>query len=194
MKLIRGNNPYTSITYVRASIDDVEKAEEVGFLSGNDEKFAVYFHPLYDSLEFIVRNRLKDTKKRGKELEDEVKSKIDDLISSFNITATTGLGMRGRTFRNTIFIIDEIQGQSKSSVQKMLTRIGSNCKTIVIGSQKQIDNVYVNKFNNGFSVLLNETTKQQSQIKLHAVSLSKVVRSPMTDWAETIFTKDKENT
>lgn len=190
LSIIGRNNPYQSIIYVRASIDDVEKSEEVGFLSGNDEKFAVYFHPLMDSLEHIVRSKHKDSKHKGTEFESIVQAKIQELLEKTPITPMTGLGMRGRTFTNAIVIIDEVQGQSKASLQKMLTRIGKDCKVIIIGSQKQIDSPYVTKFNNGLSVLLNETTKPQNLVRLHAVSLSKVVRSPMSDWAENIFTKD----
>ena len=82
------------------------------------------------------------------------------------------------------------QGQSKASLQKMLTRIGKDCKVIIIGSQRQIDNQYVTKFNNGLSVLMNEATKPQPLIHLHAVNLSKVIRSNMAEWAENIFSKD----
>lgn len=193
MKLIKGNNNYSNIVYVRASIDDVDKAEEVGFLSGNDEKFAVYFHPLTDAIEHIVRARLEKKGAKGESLEAAVLAGIEETKVKFNITTITGLGMRGRTITNSIIIIDEVQGQSKASLQKMLTRIGKDCKVIIIGSQKQIDNSYVTKFNNGFSVLLNETTKPQSLIKLHAISLSKVVRSPLSDWAESVFSKDLQD-
>jgi len=190
LALIGRNNPYRSIIYVRASIDDVEKAEEVGFLSGNEEKFSVYFHPLRDSLEYIVRSNNKNSKKRGLELEKHIQDEVQQLINTTPIIPLTGLGMRGRTFTNSIIIVDEVQGQSKASLQKMLTRVGKDCKVIVIGSQKQIDNPYVTKFNNGLSVLLNQTTKPQSLITQHAVSLSKVVRSPMAEWSENIFSKD----
>ena len=190
MKLVKGNNSYNNIIYVRASIDDVEKAEEVGFLSGNDEKFAVYFHPLTDALEHIVRSKLVKKNLKGDQLETAVINGIDEAKLKYNITTMTGLGMRGRTITNSIIIIDEVQGQSKASLQKMLTRVGKDCKVVVIGSQKQIDNNYVTKYNNGFSVLLNETTKPQNLIRMHAISLSKVVRSPMADWSELIFTKD----
>ena len=98
--------------------------------------------------------------------------------------------MRGRTFTNSIIIIDEVQGQSKASLRKMLTRVGKDCKVIVIGSQRQIDNAYVTKFNNGFSVLLSQATVPQPGIRLQAITLSKVVRSPLAEWSEDIFDKN----
>jgi len=191
MKLVKQNNAYDSIVYVRASIDDVDSTEAVGFLSGNIEKFEVYFHPLYDSIEHIVRTRFKRSKGKTSDYEAMIQNKIPEFINSYNISTLTGLGLRGRTITNSIVIIDEVQGQSKASLQKMLTRIGKDCKVIIIGSQRQIDNPYVNKFNNGFSVLLNETTKPQSLVRLHAVTLSKVVRSPLAEWSEDVFESHK---
>ena len=191
MKLIKQNNPYEGIIYVRASIDDAEDVEQVGFLPGLEEKFAVYFHPVKDSIEFIVRNRSKGSKLKGEEYELFVEAECIKLMSQYNISMMTGLGMRGRTFTDSIIIIDEVQGQSKASVQKMLTRVGKNCKVIIIGSNNQIDNPYVTKFNNGLSVLLNECTKEQPNINLYAVNLNKIIRSPLAEWAEGVFSKDK---
>ncbi len=192
MKLLSGNNQYRSIIYVRASIDDVDKAEEVGFLSGNAEKFEVYFNPLMDSLDRIVRNTSKSTK-QGKELDEEIEQKVNKMIKKYNINCLTGLGMRGRTFDNAIIIIDEVQGQSKASLQKMLTRVGRGCKVVIIGSQKQIDNPYVTKYNNGLSVLLDEATKGQKAVCIYATQLNKVVRSKFSEWSEDVFTKAANN-
>ena len=180
---------YGSITYIRASVDDVPKEEEVGFLSGNEEKMAVYFHPVHDTLDFLVRSRHKDSKLKGKAYEDFIESQIEDMTEKYNITAMTGLGMRGRTFSNTIAIIDEAQNMSKSSLQKVLTRFGKDCKIIIIGSNRQIDNPYITKFTNGLSVILDACTKEQAKIKLHAVPLTKVVRSDIAEFAEKVFSK-----
>ncbi|MGD8305289.1 MAG: PhoH family protein [Ignavibacteria bacterium] len=180
---------YGSITYIRASVDDVPKEEEVGFLSGNDEKMAVYLHPVHDTLDFLVRSRYKDSKRKGKEYEDFIESAIDEMKIKYNITAMTGLGMRGRTFSNTIAIIDEAQNMSKSSLQKVLTRFGKDCKIIIVGSNRQIDNPYVTKYTNGLSVILDACTKPQEKIQLHAVPLTKVVRSDIAEFAEKVFSK-----
>lgn len=188
--MIGRNSPYNQIIYVRASVDDVEKVEEVGFLSGNDEKFAVYFHPLYDAIDFIVRKKYKNCNKKGDELEKYLAEQRDELIARCHIQAMTGLGMRGRTFPNSIIIIDEFQNNSQPSAQKMITRSGTNTKYILIGSQRQIDNPYITKYNNGLSVILDEASKPQEDIVMHAVCLKNVIRSKLADWAERIFSKD----
>lgn len=46
---------------MRNSIESVDKGAEIGFLSGNEEKFRIYNMALYDTLEFIAKKR---TKKR----------------------------------------------------------------------------------------------------------------------------------
>lgn len=189
MALINRNNPYESIIYIRASINDVEQVEEVGFLPGLEEKFAVYYHPIKDAIEHIARKKFSASKLKGSELEAAIQEEVVSLIAKYRIQFMTGLGMRGRTFTNCIAIIDEVQGQSNASLQKMLTRFGSGCKVIIIGSQRQIDNPYVTKFNNGLSVLLDAAAKPQSLINIFAINLHKVVRSKMAEWAERLFTK-----
>lgn len=189
MAMINRNNSYDSILYIRASINDVPNEEEVGFLPGLEEKFAVYYHPIKDALEHIARKKLSASKLKGEDLEAAVIEEVDKLIVKHRIQCMTGLGMRGRTFTNCIAIIDEVQGQSKASLQKMLTRFGKGCKVIIVGSQRQIDNKFLTKFNNGLSVLLDDCSKESPLIKKFAINLRKVVRSPLSEWAETLFSK-----
>lgn len=181
---------YTSLVYIRNSINDEDSNEAVGFLSGNEEKFAVYLHPLNDTLEFISRSKLKDSKLKGQEFEEKVQEGIDKLKSECNIQAMTALGLRGRTFNNSVIILDEAQNASPASMQKILTRIGKDCKTIIVGSNRQIDNAFITKHNNGLSVLLDATRQAQDTIRLHVVDLHKVVRSSTAEFAERLFSKD----
>ena len=193
MRLVRIKSPYNSILYVRASINDVEDIEEVGFLPGSaDEKNAVYFHPLYDSIDHIVRAKYgKDKRVKGKELEKKVEEETEKLIEDYHIETLTGLGLRGRTFTDSVIIIDEVQGQSKSSLQKMLTRFGKNCKIILIGSNNQIDNPQMTKFTNGLSVILNDCANTVGDgINKHVVPLHKIVRSAFAEYAEKLFSKE----
>ena len=186
IKLVKTNSPYKSIMYIRASVDDVEDVEAVGFLKGSaDEKNAMYFYPALDALGYIAKQRI-GTKLRGKELEEKLKQTVDKIAEDCDIQMFTGLGMRGRTFEDAVVILDEAQNMSKASMRKVLTRFGKNCKIIIGGSNKQIDNPYVTKYTNGLSVLLDAATSEQ-QIDMHVVSLDKVVRSEFAEFAENIF-------
>jgi len=184
---------YGGILYIRVSVDDVPKEEEIGFLSGNDEKLAPYLHPLDDTLDFLARARNKAPKNRGKEYEEKIAMIIEEMKERYNIRGMIGLGMRGRTFDNEVIIIDEAQNMSKASMQKILTRIGKNCKVIVIGSNKQIDNPYITKYTNGLSTLLDASTREHNNIRMYAVTLDKVVRSSIAEFAEDIFSKKGNN-
>lgn len=159
--------------------------------SGNHEKMAVYLHPLHDSLESIVRTKYKESKLKGKEYEDFIQEKIEGLMTECNIQAITGLGLRGRTLLNQYVIIDEAQNPSAPSMQKTLTRLGKGCKVAIIGSNRQIDNPYITKHNNGLSCLINSTkTELNSSVKIYGVDLHKVVRSAIAEFAELLYSKE----
>jgi PhoH-like ATPase len=189
MKLVATNSPYEGIIYIRNSVDDYgSEDEKVGYLSGNDEKMAVYLHPYYDTLHTIAERHVRG-KYKGQELLDKIAEQVDTYISKYNISAMIALGLRGRTFENSIIIIDEAQNISAATMQKILTRIGKNCKVIVIGSNKQIDSKFLTRFNNGLSILLHATSRTDLPIKINAATLEHVVRGRITEFAELIFAK-----
>ena len=76
---------YESLVYIRASVDDVPKEEEVGFLSGNDEKVAVYLHPLEDSLNYIIRNKFKGHRSN----DEKILEGVEKLRGQCNIEGMT---------------------------------------------------------------------------------------------------------
>ena len=170
-------------------MNDEDKVEQVGFLSGNDDKIAVYLHPLEDTIDFLVRSNHKDSKLKGAEYENMIAEAVDKYKTRYNIKGMIGLGLRGRTFSDTVIIIDEVQNFSPNSLVKALTRVGKNCKVILIGSNRQIDNPYITKYTNGLSVILDACTKANPLVRTHVVPLTKVLRSPLTEWTENIFSK-----
>ena len=182
---------YQGIIYVRASVDDLPKEEQIGFLAGNAEKLEPYLHPLDDSLDFIARENSKSSKLKGEEYEQFIQEQVFKLKSKYNIRGMIGLGMRGRTFPGCILIIDEVQNQNETSLQKVLTRVGKDSKVILTGSNAQIDNPYVSKHTNGLAKILEATTTRQP-IKVHAVKLPKIVRSSFAEWAENVFVKENK--
>lgn len=188
IRLVR-KHQYEGILYIRSSVNDVDPVEEVGFLPGLEEKFSVYLHPLEDTLDFIARNKYKNSKFKGIQLEEKVTEYIKELREKVNIQGITTLGMRGRTFSNLYIIIDEFQNMSPQQAQKVLTRIGKNCKVVVLGSQAQIDNKYITKHTNGLGILLNAACKPNHSISMVAVDLTRIVRSPMAEFAEHLFSK-----
>ena len=198
LKLVRQKS-FQRIIYIRNSIESLDKGEDVGYLPGYEEKFKIYNHPLMDSLDYIIRSEYKKKRSSKKnpelipELDDqEVSQRVEQLIQNYGIETMWVGEMRGRTLSNAFVIIDEAQNMSNKTMQMVLSRIDNSCKVVVLGSNKQIDNFYVNKHTNSLTTLLKSTINRSDLVNLFAIRLEKVLRGPITEWAEQIFsTKNK---
>jgi len=97
--------------------------EDLGYLPGTlEEKMAPWVRPLYDVLyNFIHPN--------------EVKELMEEKLIEI---APLGF-MRGRTFKNSWIIADEMQNSSVPQMKMLLTRIGENTKLIITGDLEQND-------------------------------------------------------
>ena len=185
---------YQKIIYVRNSIESLDKGEDVGYLPGYEEKFAIYNHPLVDSLNYMVRSEHKkksaNKQKQFDELdEQEVVQRVQGMMDNYSIQTMWVGEMRGRTLSNAFIIIDEAQNMSNKTMQMVLSRIDSSCKVVILGSNNQIDNFYVNKYTNALTTLLKSTKNATDLVKLFAINLEKVLRGPITQWAEDTFSK-----
>lgn len=180
---------YEKIVYVRNSIESLDKGADVGYLAGNDEKFRIYNMALYDTLEFIGKKKLK--KNESRENPESIQSKIDDLISKYNIEMLWPGEARGRTLSDAIVIMDEWQNSSENTTQLILSRLDESCMAIVIGSNRQIDNLYLNKYNNGLTTLMKQTNNEHPELKMFAIELDKAVRGKFAEFTERIFERKK---
>lgn len=101
----------------------VEAGESLGFLPGDYvQKINPYLIPLFDAINFI--------------LPPEVGLKL----SAQNLIEIAPLAyMRGRTFENSIVILDEAQNTTYGQMKLFLTRLGEGSKLIITGDITQID-------------------------------------------------------
>ena len=99
--------------------------EEIGFLPGDlNDKMAPWMRPIYDMFhQFMTPDKLQ------KYIAEE---KIEIVPLAF---------MRGRTFKNSFIIADEMQNATCSQMKMILTRIGKNSKIIITGDLEQHDRV-----------------------------------------------------
>lgn len=178
---------YDKIVYVRNSIESLDKGADVGYLAGNDEKFRIYNMALQDTLEFIAKKHLKKTENR--ENSESIESKISELESKYCIETLWPGEARGRTLSSAIVIMDEWQNSSENTTQLILSRLDESCMAIVIGSNRQIDNLYLNKYNNGLTTLLKHTKSAHPEVKMFAIELEKAVRGKFAEFTERIFEK-----
>ena len=97
--------------------------EEIGFLPGNlNKKMDPWLRPLFDTF-----------------LELYSQTQLDRMIYDNIIEIAPLAFMRGRTFKNTLIIADEMQNSTPNQMLMLLTRVGSNSKLIVTGDIKQTD-------------------------------------------------------
>ena len=194
MDLVKAKQ-FSRIIYIRNSIESTAKGEEVGFLPGLEEKFKIYNHPLYDTLRYIARiNLSKSNSNKSKanktEVTDEaIEALVADYTAQFNIQTMWVGEMRGRTLSNAYVIVDEYQNCSSSTGQLILSRLDKDCKVVCIGSNRQIDNIYTNKYINALSGLLKAAKDTGHSINIFACELTKVLRGPLVEFAEKIYSK-----
>ena len=127
--------------------------------------------PLWDNLKFI-KNQFNENEKRHKlivEMEQEEKIVITALAY-----------IRGRSFSDVIFIVDEAQNLTPHEVKTIITRAGDNCKIIFTGDIHQIDTPYLDEQSNGLSYLIDRLKGN----KLYAhINLEKGERSELANLA-----------
>lgn len=180
---------YSSILYIRKTVVSDDKQGEVGFLPGTlEEKMSGYLAPLYNTLENFVKSKYKDKKT---ELTNEaIETEVEELIKKYAID-TKYLGhLRGSTISNAIVIIDEVQNMTLLDLQTTLSRVGKDVKVIIMGSQKQIDNPYLNQYNNALTYIdskIGDPKNNDLEVKLAGCELKKAVRSKIAEWTDIVF-------
>ncbi len=135
---------YKKILYTRPN---VMMDEEIGFLPGSEQdKVFPLLRGLIDNLGVIFGNK------------DDTPSMVEDKIKELfqrGYIETESLGyLRGRSISDTYVIIDECQNASPRQLFSVLTRASSNSKFILCGDPEQIDNIRLDKYNNGLSYVL----------------------------------------
>jgi len=95
----------------------------VGFLPGNiEEKYEPWLAPMIGELRQILTNGIFDCKRRNGQIEYQ-------LIEM----------LRGRSYDDTIILIDEAQNLSLDELKALTTRIGRNTQLILMGDTSQYD-------------------------------------------------------
>lgn len=107
------------ITRPAVGVDD----EEHGFLPGDlNAKMAPWTRPIMDVFAEYYRQ-----------------SEITKMLDEQTIEISPLAFMRGRTFKNSWIIADEMQNATPNQMKMLLTRLGENSKMIVTGDIQQAD-------------------------------------------------------
>ena len=125
--------------------------EEIGFLPGDlREKMDPWVQPIYQNF-----FKLYD------------KSKVEKLIEDGKIEIVPVSFMRGRTFLDSMIIVDEAQNVTHEQMEMITSRLGLRSKMIICGDQHQTD--LKKKSDSGFKFLYSAARKIKN---LEAITLT----------------------
>jgi phosphate starvation-inducible PhoH-like protein len=134
--------------------------EEIGFLPGDlREKMDPWVQPIYQNM-FLLYD----------------KEKVEKCINEGQIEIVPVSFMRGRTFVNSIIIVDEAQNVTHEQMEMIVTRIGKGSKMIICGDDAQVD--LKQKRDSGFKFLYAAAKKIKH---LCAISLKQNHRDPIVE-------------
>lgn len=174
--------------------------ENIGFLPGNlEKKMDPWVRPIYDVF-----------------LDFYTKKEINELIFNNKIEISPLGFMRGRTFKNSFIIADEMQNSTPNQMLMLLTRLGTNSKIVITGDLNQsdlgdknglqdlIEKLEKKPSNNFYLVKLNEMDIQRSKIVSEILNLYKKEQKikitelpknndasliPLNEWNKNIYYK-----
>ena len=150
--------------------------KDIGYLPGDiKSKLNPYMEPLWDNLKFI-QDQFVENDKEG--------SRLNDMVNNEKIVVTPLAYIRGRSFSNICFIIDEAQNLTPHEVKTIITRAGENTKIIFTGDIHQIDTPYLDSQSNGLSYLIDRL--KGNPIYAH-ITLEKGERSILANLANDLL-------
>lgn len=118
---------YDRIIYIMSPYGERKQGWLPGTLA---TKSSVYFEAFYQALVECGVNP-------SAVVNDE--SMVNQKNGTGYITCVTDTYLRGSNLNNCVVLIDEAQNYTKDQLKKVLTRIGSNAKVVVIGHDLQCD-------------------------------------------------------
>ena len=121
----------------------VSADEDLGFLPGTlEEKMAPWTRPIFDVFrEYFYANE------------------IEGMIKEGVIEISPLAYMRGRTFKNSFIIADEMQNATQNQMKMLLTRIGNESQMVVTGDLNQADRLK----DNGLIDFINHLESRESK-------------------------------
>lgn len=152
--------------------------EDIGFLPGNiNKKMDPWTRPIIDIfLEFYSQKE------------------IDVMMQNSIIEISPLAYMRGRTFKNSFIIADEMQNSSPNQMLMLTTRFGENSKMIITGDLKQTDKGIFSglyDFLEKFRVF--RVKNQEEEIKIVEMTKSDIKRDRIVSTILDIYESDGSN-
>lgn len=145
--------------------------EDIGFLPGDlREKMDPWVQPIYQNM-FALYDKVK----------------IEKLIEEGKIEIVPVSFMRGRTFLDSVIIVDEAQNVTHEQMEMIVTRIGLRSKMIICGDDHQVD--LKQRRDSGFRFLYTAARKIKNMV---GVTLMQNHRDPIVDNLIEIYEEAEE--
>jgi len=141
---------FSEIIFTRAT---VPMGEEIGFLPGTEEeKMRPWLGALDDNLDVLLKNAKGDSDgdKQSKGNVDWQRDTTRAMVQS-HIQVKSVSFMRGRTFQDKLFIVDEAQNLTPKQMKALVTRAGQGTKVVCLGNLAQIDTPYLSETSSGLA-------------------------------------------
>jgi PhoH-like ATPase len=120
--------------------------KDMGYLPGSlNEKMYPWLLPIIDNF----RNQFGDL------------TYFDMMMDRGQIDVAPLSYIRGRSFNDSVIIVDEAQNATVHELKTIITRTGKNSKIILLGDIEQVDLPYVNKFSNGLTIVIEKLRKEK---------------------------------
>jgi PhoH-like ATPase len=149
---------------------------DLGYLPGDiHSKIDPYMQPLWDNLS-IIKNQYGEKEREYR--------KVEELVETEKLHIVPLAYIRGRSFSNVIFIVDEAQNLTPHEIKTIITRAGEHTKIVLTGDIFQIDTPYLDAHTNGLSYLIDRT--KGSALYAH-VNLEKGERSELANLASRLL-------
>jgi PhoH-like ATPase len=112
--------------------------KDIGFLPGSlEEKMSPWLAPIVDNF----RNQFGDL------------TYFEMMLEKGQIDVAPLSHIRGRSFNDSVIIVDEAQNATVHELKTVITRTGKNSKIILLGDIEQVDLPYINKLSNGLTIV-----------------------------------------
>lgn len=172
LQLVYEDKFYDEIIVTRAT---VPMGEDIGFLPGEEEaKIEPWMGAITDALETLSASP------EGNDFER--KSGVEFLKSRVKIKSSSF--MRGRSFSDKLFLIDEAQNLTAAQMHGLISRAGPGTKVVAIGNLKQIDTPYLSASSSGFSFAIDRMRNWEHYAH---ITLQSVERSRLADYVAANF-------
>jgi PhoH-like ATPase len=150
--------------------------KDIGYLPGDiKSKLNPYMEPLWDNLKYI-KNQYTEKDKEFRQ--------INEMVENEKLVVCPLAYIRGRSFSNVFFIVDEAQNLTPHEVKTIISRGGENTKMIFTGDINQIDTPYLDARSNGLSYLIDRI--KGNPMYAH-VTLEKGERSELANLANELL-------